>query len=52
MCEKLVQSVSTEDIKMKMKEIILDLYTSEAEVKPKKESPYVLMTTSLVRLVT
>ena len=39
MCEKLVQSVSTEDIKMKMKEIILDLYTSEAEVKPKKEKP-------------
>lgn len=39
MCEKLVQSVSTEDIKNKMKEIILDLYTSEAEVKPKKEKP-------------
>ncbi len=39
MCEKLVQSVSTEDIKKKMKEIILDLYTSEAEVKPKKEKP-------------
>lgn len=39
MCEKLVQSVSTEDIKNKMKEIILDLYTSEAEVKPKKDKP-------------
>lgn len=39
MCEKLVQSVSTEDIKNKMKEIILDLYTSEVEVKPKKEKP-------------
>lgn len=39
MCEKLVQSVSTEDIKNKMKDIILDLYTSEAEVKPKKEKP-------------
>lgn len=39
MCEKLVQSVSTEDIKNKMKEIILDLYTSESEVKPKKEKP-------------
>lgn len=39
MCEKLVQSVSTEDIKNKMKEIILDLYTKEEEVKPKKEKP-------------
>lgn len=39
MCEKLVQSVSTEDIKNKMKEIILDLYTSEEEVKPKKDKP-------------
>lgn len=39
MCEKLVQSVSTEDIKNKMKEIILDLYTSEEEVKPKKGKP-------------
>ncbi len=39
MCDKLVQSVSTEDIKNKMKEIILDLYTKEEEVKPKKEKP-------------
>lgn len=39
MCDKLVQSVSTEDIKEKMKEIILDLYTKEEEVKTKKEKP-------------
>lgn len=39
MCDKLVQSVSTEDIKEKMKEIILDLYTKEEEVKPTKEKP-------------